>query len=247
MEHFQYQEKNFNRADAIIINGEGTMHHNAPLACQYLNLILEAEAAKKKIFLINTVWQDMYLSTPLIEILQNSYISVRDVKSQKELAKYNIKSQCHLDLSYNMKVSFPDSERNGLVIGTFSMDYDERKKSASSVSLFTENWEDLVTRLSKANYFITSRHHEMIAACLAQCPFYVYQGNSWKNEGLLETAGAKIPCRKEDEKVLDFMKGTEGATIFHDEVQEIEDNRQEYDKLFKWMEDQKPFTFKGIV
>ena len=246
-ESFFYQERNFDKTNAIIINGEGTMHHNAPLACQYLDLMLKAASSNKKIFLINTVWQDMYLSDPLIKVLQNSYISVRDIKSQKELEKHNIKSHFHLDLSYDMKVPFPEPKRDGLVIGTFSMDYDKRKKSASSVSIFTENWEDLVTRLSKANYFITSRHHEMYAACLARCPFYVYQGNSWKNEGLLGAAGVKIPCRKEDAKVLDFMKGSEDSTIFHDEVQEIEDNRQEYDKLFKWMEDQKPFTFKGIV
>ena len=247
MEHFRYNERNFDRAEAIIINGEGTMHHNAPLACQYLDLILKAASSNKKIFLINTVWQDMFLSDQLVEILQNSYISVRDIKSQRELEKYNIKSHFHLDLSYNMKVSFPDSERNGLVIGTFSMEYDKRSSSASSASIFTDHWEDLVTRLSAANYFITSRYHEMYAACLARCPFYVYQGNSWKNEGLLETAGVNIPCGKEDDKVLNFMKGDTHSTIFYKEVQEIEDNLQEYDKLFNWMEDQKPFSFKGIL
>jgi hypothetical protein len=247
MEHFHYNERNFDKARAIIINGEGTMHHNAPLACQYLDLILKAASSNKKIFLINTVWQDMFLSSELIEILQNSYISVRDIKSQRELEKNNIKSHFHLDLSYSMKVPFSKSKRDGLVMGTFSMGQDKRKESTSSINIFTENWEDLVTRLSKADYLITSRHHEMYAACLARCPFYIYQGNSWKNEGLLEAAGAKIPCRKEDTKVLNFMKGNEYSVIFHEEVREIEDNRQEYDKLFNWMEDQKPFTFKGLL
>ena len=78
----QYSEKNFKDAEAIVINGEGTMHHDRPLAKWYLELISKAYSLEKKIFLINTVWQQLTLSKELKKILQESYVSVRDIKSQ---------------------------------------------------------------------------------------------------------------------------------------------------------------------
>jgi len=104
----EYNPKNLKNADVVIINGEGTMHHDAPLAQWYLDLILKAHYLKKKIFLINTVWQAMTLSTALRKILQESYVSVRDIKSQSELNKHNINAHFHLDLSYHYSYSsFP--------------------------------------------------------------------------------------------------------------------------------------------
>ena len=61
----KYDSRIFKIADAVIINGEGTMHHDAPLAKWYLDLILKAHHLKKKIFLINMVWQEMTLSKTL--------------------------------------------------------------------------------------------------------------------------------------------------------------------------------------
>ena len=48
----EYDSRILKVADAVIINGEGTMHHDAPLAKWYLDLISKAYFLKKKIFLI---------------------------------------------------------------------------------------------------------------------------------------------------------------------------------------------------
>ena len=249
-----YDSRILKVADAVIINGEGTMHHDAPLAKWYLDLILKAHCLKKKIFLINTVWQEMTLSKTLKKILQESYVSVRDIKSQSELNKHNINAHLHLDLSYNQKVDWRiDGKNEGIVIGTFSNPHDNRQKDIPSVNIFKDTWKDLVQKLAKAEYFITGRHHEMYAACIAKCPFYVFQGNSWKNEGFLDTAacylaiGPKMPFPydQEDEKVFNFMKGLEDVSVFSKQVEEIKKALPYYDQLFDWMDEQKPFSFAG--
>tara|TARA_R100000687_G_C6415131_1_gene148276 strand:- start:91 stop:1011 length:921 start_codon:yes stop_codon:yes gene_type:complete len=260
----QYSEKNFKDAEAIVINGEGTMHHDRPLAKWYLELISKAYSLEKKIFLINTVWQQMTLSKELKKILQESYVSVRDIKSQSELNKHNINAHLHLDLSYNMKPTglypgwdesfFNHLTRDGVVIGSFSHDYDLRRKNIPSVNIFKDKWEDVISRLSTAEYFITSRHHEMYAACIARCPFYVFRGNSWKNEGFLDTAACHLaigpqmpfPYDQEDRTVFEFMKGWYDARTFSEHVEEIKKARPYYDQLFDWMDAQTPFSFSTI-
>jgi len=184
----------------------------------------------------------MTLTSKLIKILQNSYVSVRDIKSKHELEKHNIKAHLYLDLSYNYLKGFPYEERSGLVIGTFSTPHDNRQKDIPSVNIFKDSWKKIIDRLSQAKYFITSRHHEMYAACVARCPFYVFKGNSWKNEGLLETASYNLPFSEEDDCVDNFMEGKEGTVVFSSHMKDIEAALPEFDKLFDWMEEQEPFT-----
>ena len=252
----EYDPRILKIADAVIINGEGTMHHDAPLAKWYLDLISKAYSLKKKIFLINTVWQEMTLSKALKKILQESYVSVRDIKSQSELNRDNINAHLHLDLSYHYPTFIfapRPVKRNGLLVGTFSNPIDNRQKNTPSVNIFNESWGEIVDKLAQAEFFITSRHHEMYAACIARCPFYVFQGNSWKNEGFLDTVACHLaigpkmpfPYDQEDEKVFNFMKGLEDANIFSQHRKEIEKAYPYYDQLFDWMDKQKPFSFVG--
>jgi len=230
------------------------MHHDRPLAKWYLDLISKAYFLKKKIFLINTVWQEMTLSKTLKKILQESYVSVRDIKSQSELNRHNINAHLHLDLSYHYPTFIvPPKKRSGLVVGTFSNPVDNRQENTPSVNIFKESWGEIVDKLSKAQFFITSRHHEMYAACVARCPFYVFKGNSWKNEGLLDTAACHLaigprmpfPYDEEDQTVLEFMKGWYEASSFSKQVEEIKKALPYYDQLFDWLDKQKPFSFAG--
>ena len=251
----EYDSRILKVADAVIINGEGTMHHDAPLAKWYLDLISKAYFLKKKIFLINTVWQEMTLSKTLKKILQESYVSVRDIKSQSELNRHNINAHLHLDLSYHYPTFIvPPKKRSGLVVGSFSNPVDNRQENTPSVNIFKESWGEIVDKLSKAEFFITSRHHEMYAACVARCPFYVFKGNSWKNEGLLDTAACHLaigpkmpfPYDEEDQTVLEFMKGWYEASSFSKQVEEIKKALPYYEQLFDWMDKQKSFSFSAL-
>jgi len=94
----------------------------------------------------------------------------------------------------------------------------------------------------------------MYAACIARCPFYVFKGNSWKNEGLLDTAACHLaigpkmpfPYDEEDQTVLEFMKGWYEASSFSKQVEEIKKALPYYEQLFDWMDKQKSFSFSAL-
>ena len=72
-------------ASLVLVNGEGSIHHNRP----YARLLLEAgsffRAAGKKTVCINTVWQDNHLLNDLVDDFDLFY--VRDNLSKEELRK----------------------------------------------------------------------------------------------------------------------------------------------------------------
>ena len=229
----------FDEAELILINGEGTMHHDRPLAIQYLELLREAKRRGKKTALINTVWQSMTLDKELIEVLKDTYISVREVLSQQELQKSGIDADIHLDLSYFVDVpEIPQLQYpREYVVGKFFSQSDYRPKGINSVDIFKQDWNTIVNILRGTDWFITGRHHEMYAACKARCPFATLAGNTWKNQGLFLTAGVDI-------KVAD-------SQIRHSEIPKFVDfckeRNGEYLKLFNWMERQPLWTVDKIA
>ena len=50
---------NFLEYSTVILNGEGTMHHNQSNALKFLQALKDASQAGCDIMLVNTVWQDM--------------------------------------------------------------------------------------------------------------------------------------------------------------------------------------------
>lgn len=235
----QWPVDEFNEAELILINGEGTMHHNRPLAIQYLELLREAKRLGKKTALINTVWQSMTLDKELIEVLKDTYISVREVLSAQELQKSGIDVDIHLDLSYFVDVpEIPQLQYpREYVVGKFFSQADYRPKGINSVDIFKQDWNTIVNILRGTDWFITGRHHEMYAACKARCPFATLSGNTWKNQGLFLTAGVDIKVadshirHSEIPKFVDFCKERSG----------------EYLKLFNWMERQPLWTVDKIA
>ncbi len=99
-------------ADAVIINGEGTFHHGATRAEQMLQLVDEFLLDK---YLVNAT----YDSNPdNFAHYLNKYqaISVRESKSQRELAKYGIEARVLPDLSCYSDSLFYE-QRKGFLFG----------------------------------------------------------------------------------------------------------------------------------
>ena len=222
----------FEESDLVVINGEGSMHHDKPIVTLYLNLLKMAKERGKKTALVNTVWQANPLSPEYKEVLQDTYISVREVLSQQELEKDGIESDVHLDLSYFVDVPERHAPVRPLVIGKFFSQSDYRPKGVPTVDIFKQDWDTIVNLLRHTDWFLTGRHHEMYAACKARCPFSTLAGNTWKNEGLFRTAGVNIPVG-EGKLPHRAMKGF---------VLECNKHRMEYEKLFNWMESQPKFS-----
>ena len=223
----------FLQADAVIVNGEGTMHHDRPVPHQLLQVLRNAKQLGKKTALINTVWQSMTLDDEMKEVLRDTYISTREVMSHDALLKDGIESDIHLDLSYFVDVPVIDGlPQHELVVGKFFQQSDYRPDNVPVRDIFHTGWNEYVNTLRNTDWFITGRHHELYAACKARCKFATLSGNTWKNEGLMKTAGVNIPI--------------EAPHLLKSRIPEFLDKckkkQKEYNKLFDWMEAQPKFT-----
>lgn len=182
----------FKKYDTVILNGEGSMHHNTPACKLYMDWLNLAQNAGCDTKIVNSVWQSN--KTQFDNILKKcSTVQVREVLSQKELkTKHNISAAVCPDFSYfcsevpTKKYSWVDVYEGQYLridpIGGYPR-----------IDIFNQRWDEIVNRLRNANLLITGRHHEMYAACVAECKFLVKPSNTWKNEGLLKSANVNIP------------------------------------------------------
>ncbi|MCX7568267.1 polysaccharide pyruvyl transferase family protein [Sulfitobacter sp. F26169L] len=85
-------------ADLVVVNGEGTIHHNAEAAEPLLAVATEAKARGKTVCLINTTWHEN--GTAFQDLArQFDIVSVRESSSAAELRQAGIESRVIPDLS----------------------------------------------------------------------------------------------------------------------------------------------------
>jgi len=75
---------NMHEADLVIVNGEGSIHHNRPYAQRLLEAGIYCRERGQTVVCINTVWQANDQLTTLVDHFDAFY--VRDSFSQQELA-----------------------------------------------------------------------------------------------------------------------------------------------------------------
>lgn len=228
--------------DTVILNGEGTMHDDAEEAVKFLKILKEAKLKGCRTMLVNSVWQNN--STETTQLLKYvDYISVREIKSKKEILKFLDKDiDINLDLSYYKNiVDLPYNNTHNIVAGNrFGLESEGRPKIQNigedrSIDIFTQKWDEIISILKNSKLLITGRHHEMYAACRANCPFIVLEGNTHKNSGLFETFGVKLPVLEQnasDEEIINCVKT-------------IDDYRDQFILLFKKMKEYKAPQYTG--
>jgi len=95
-EHFM---RNLRKAKVLIINGEGTIHHNRERGLLLLEAIPIARKLGLKVFLINMTYQENPKSYEKY-LQQADLITVRESLSQKELQKANLKALLVPDFTF---------------------------------------------------------------------------------------------------------------------------------------------------
>ena len=207
---------NFSEYSTVILNGEGTMHHNQNNALKFLQALKDASEVGCDIQLVNTVWQDMtndYDNT----LKKCSLIEVRDVISQIDLKKvHNIDSKLTPDRSIIPSVPFKDYSPVRMYQGIrFDSKVESFKLECPQINIFKEDWNSIVNKLRHAELLVTGRHHEAYAALKARCKFIVLPSNTYKNEGIYLNAGVN-PINSLDyiQDVLDGQYDREFNRIF---------------------------------
>ena len=185
----------FSKFDRVVLNGEGSLHHNTRTARRLLFALRNAQYAGCETHLVNSVWQEM--PNKFDDVLQNcKTVQVREVYSQNEMStKHGRNPTVAPDCSY---LHDDVVERKFDHVKVYEGQYMKSnpygvKGGYPRIDIFNQSWEEIVNRLRNCDLLITGRHHEMYAACVAECRFLATPGNTHKNEGLLASAGVDIP------------------------------------------------------
>lgn len=197
--------------ELLLVNGGDDLHHDSPLFQQQMLKIASAIGRRKKVALINTLWQanssffDFML--PYVD-----YIAARDPLSQQELAEqHKVTSRLYVDLAYwqeiNDAVGALDFAQQIVVTdyqdalsGNYIRIREPSLINAPVVDLRMLEWSMLVKSLRTASLLVTGRWHGVFAACRAGIPFVAIKGETHELEGLIAMSGLPIPlCRSEAE------------------------------------------------
>ena len=219
--------------DALVVNGEGTMHDGSGGFHQKMQAIAAAQAAGRKTFLVNTLWHDNPCDyDDALRALDG--IVVRDELSRRELAaKHRVDAEVRLDFSYfapHRAEPPPPGPRKGIratdfysrEFGCFVRVRGGRCARFEFLDMKTLSWDELITELGRTAILVTGRHHAVYAACVARTPFVALSGNAPKIEGLIATSPVEIPVAQSFAEIDGLIEWARG-------------HRDIYRELFDWM------------
>ncbi len=110
--HLKHHRRALRAAQRVIINGEGSLHHNSRNTRRLLK-ICRMLAATHPMILVNTVWQDND-PAPWLPLLRNFLaVYARDRRSQSQFHDIGIDAEYAPDLTFYAYPSFPTQPRSG--------------------------------------------------------------------------------------------------------------------------------------
>jgi hypothetical protein len=184
-----WREESMAAAELIVINGEGTMHDDGRLAVFYLEEVVARREARK-VALVNSLWQRM---APRLAALacQADLVVLREPASQRALG--HPPAALMPDLSYYDRPVWSRLEPTGFVKGSFYGPAFRGLELDATIDVERDDWSVMVNRLRHARALLTGKHHEVMAACVARCPFVTPAIATHKIAGLGDYAGVTLP------------------------------------------------------
>jgi len=191
------------RSDIIVINGEGSVHHDQPMAVFLMDFI--ARHRHKKVCLINTLWQHMGPESEA-KLRHAAMVVARDPQSFRSIQRF-YQGPLHLapDLSSRDIPPLTPMADQGVLFGGFywkqhakvaGVDVEtlalKAMASAPGIDLTREGWHLTVNKLRHARLLVTGKFHEVMAAIVARCPFVFCPVSTHKIEMLGEFAGERL-------------------------------------------------------
>ena len=196
----QLQEA-FEAIDAVVVNGEGTIHHGA--GTEYLNILGAALEIGKPTLLVNCVLEAVEGFDHILSRIDD--IVVRDARSKQYLRSKGVSARLVFDsfieagfedapiVDMNDRVVVTDwhSQRDHDV-GTKSLQFLRSKDSSTCWFLpfmcrdTAEAWARIPATIRSARAVVTGRHHGVYAAALAGVPFVAFSSNTYKVDGFMD-------------------------------------------------------------
>lgn len=182
-------KENMNNVDIILVNGEGSLHHSP----QWFSDLLKILPNNKTCFLINTIWDKMFVDIPLLDKFK--LISVRESRSYYELLKvYNKPEKISIvpDLIFGLNIQNKDIKQTIKTGFGDSVLYSLREHLSTLPNYFPLHYEDnpidaqnYVDWLKSLNFYVTGRFHGICLSIIAETKFFAFPSNSHKIEGIL--------------------------------------------------------------
>lgn len=228
----------------LVVNGEGSMHHDSPGFRSKMEELCKAIGRGKKAYLVNTVWQAN--SKKYDHILKHlDGIVVREQASHDDLLEnHGVESLIRLDVSYWAEIDATATflDLNGqIAAGDFySKEFDNfvrltggPLKKYPFVDMSGTGWSSLVRTLRTASLLVTGRHHAVFAACRARIPFVALQGNTHKIEGMVKMSRLPVPVCSSPQELPEMIKWALS-------------NKSLYEEFFSWMDEQPRFDLEDL-
>jgi len=164
------------RADLVIVNGEGSIHHGRHT--QLLKLADDYPCA-----LVNCVYQENGNQPSLRNLL---YISARESLSAKEVHHHGVACDVVPDLIFastllrsvvapppNLPLGITDNVTNPLL----------------GFSPKSELVYETLLKIRRCRTICAGRYHAAIAAAVMGIPFSTWESNTWKTQGMMQDIG----------------------------------------------------------
>lgn len=204
-------EEALQKADALLINGEGTIHHSGNRARFLLGLIQRAKHSGKRVLLVNALFQQY--GCPEDDILADlALLTVREPRSAAFARRYGGEPKLLLDsaadplfLAQGQAIALAQGRaiggfhQNGVLSDPFA------GIEGDHLTMRSGSFEDIVATLKGAELYLTAQHHGVYAAALAGCPFVTSPSNSHKIESFIEWTGLPIPICLTREEIAPAM------------------------------------------
>jgi hypothetical protein len=205
--HSDEQRNVIESVDAVVVNGEGTIHDGAGL--HLLAILGAAQSLGKATFLVNAVFEN----TPGFEAVLNALddFTVRDARSSAYLKSRNIRHRLVLDsilaagfegapirnLENRIVVSDWHPSRTEDVGVACSYVFDRYPKKAVYYPFervdAKDIWKQTIATIATSSVLVTGRHHGAYIGILAEVPFVLLPSNTSKIQGLVEALGISVP------------------------------------------------------
>jgi hypothetical protein len=185
--------------DAVVVNGEGTIHHGR--GRHLLTILRAAQALARPTLLVNAVLQACDEDLDVLARLTDC--TVRDAASSAYLARHGVSHRVVFDSI--LEAPFGGPVRLGLHGDVVITDWHGARADVGSAlqQLMAElgglaqwypleerqqaaHWSRALADIREAGLVVTGRHHGICLAAMAGVPFVACGSNTWKVEGLLD-------------------------------------------------------------
>jgi chemotaxis methyl-accepting protein methylase len=190
-----YDPQAFDACDAVLVNGEGTLHHG--LGAWLLEMLALGQSRGKRTLLVNALFQN---EPPFFaEVLRRlDYFSVREPRSMENARLCGGNPELLLDSCVG--ANFDGGKAMPGITGLVKGDTHAQSPAHGLLDRLTcphfglrNSFRDFVATMRRCSVYITGQHHAIYGCGLAGVPFVALTGNSHKIEGLLEWSGLPIP------------------------------------------------------